>query len=139
VLTAVVASTRRPDPPPPSGVDLRMPGRAIGVPMRELAPGRFHLAGDQLSAGGRSRIELVVHRRGEPDRSVGFDWTTASPPRRVLISDRPLEPVLTTAAALLALAGAAAAAFVLFGRAGRPRAAGRPALLAPVDLRKEPS
>jgi copper transport protein len=139
VLTAVVASTRRPDPAPPSGVDLRFRGHGIGVPMRELAPGRFQLAGDQLSASGRSRIEVVVHRRGEPGRSVGFDWTTASAPRRVVISDRPLEPPLTLAAALLALAGAAAAAFVLFGRAGRPRAAGRPALLAQVDFRKDPS
>ena len=109
VLSAVVASTRRPDPPPPSGVDLRFPGRGIGVPMRKLAPGRFHLAGDQLSASGRSRIEVVVHRRGEPDRSVGFDWTTASARRRVAISDRPLEPLLTLAAALLAIAGAVAA------------------------------
>jgi copper transport protein len=133
VLSAVVASTRRPDPPPPSGVDLRVRGRGPSVPMRELAPGHFQLAGDQLSAGGRTRIDVVVHRRGEPDRTVGVNWTTASASRSVVISDRPLEPVLSTVAALLALAGAAAAALLPFGRMRGP------ALLVQADLRKDPS
>jgi hypothetical protein len=101
--------------------------------MRELAPGHFQLAGDQLSAGGRTRIDVVVHRRGEPDRTVGVNWTTASASRSVVISDRPLEPVLSTVAALLALAGAAAAALLPFGRMRGP------ALLVQADLRKDPS
>jgi hypothetical protein len=43
--------------------------------------------------------------------------------------------VLTLAAALVALA----AAFALLGRPRRPRAAGRPALFAQIDFRKDPS
>jgi copper transport protein len=139
VLTAVVASTRRPDPPPPSGVDLRFNDGATSVPMRELGPGRFHLAGDQLSASGRSRIQVVVHRRGEPDRSVGFAWSTGSAPRRVVISDRPLEPMLTLAAALLALAGATAVACLVLRRPRPRRSTSRAALLSHLDARKEPS
>jgi copper transport protein len=139
VVTAVVASTRRPGPRPPTGVDLRLPGGRDAAPMRKVAPGRFLLAGDQLSASGRSRIDAVVHRRGEPDRTVGFTWTAGSAPRRATISDRPLEPVLTLAAALLALAGAAAAAFALSRRPRRPRPVVRRALLPTVDVRKDPS
>jgi hypothetical protein len=139
VLTAVVASTRRPDPPPPSGVDLRFNGGAARVSMLELGPGCFHLAGDQLSASGRSRIEAVVHRRGEPDRMVGFDWTTGSAARPVLISDRPLEPLLTLAAALMALAVATTAACVVLRRRRPPSAGSKPALISHLDVRKEPS
>jgi copper transport protein len=139
VLTAVVASTRRPDPPPPTGVDLRFNGGAKRVMMRELGPGRFHLAGDQLSASGRSRIEVVVHRRGESDRGVGFDWTTGSAPRRVLISDRPLEPLFTLAAALLALAGATAVACLVLRRPRERHPASRTTLVSHLDARKEPS
>jgi copper transport protein len=139
VLTAVVASTRRPDPPPPTGVDLRFGGGATRVAMREVGPGRFLLAGDQLSASGRSHIELAVHRRGEADRSVGFAWRTAPAPRRVVISDRPLEPLLTLAAALLALAGATAIACLVLRRPRSRRRTSSAALLSHLDARKEPS
>ena len=139
VLTAVVASTRRPDPPPPRGLDLRFVDRGTSAAMREVAPGRFLLTGDQLSASGRSRIQAVVHRPGEPDRTVDFAWTTGSAPRSTTISNRPLEPVLTSAAALLALAAAAAAAAFAVSRR-RPRGPVFDPPLRPLaDARKDPS
>jgi copper transport protein len=139
VLTAVVASTRRPDPPPPRGLDLRFADRGTSAAMREVAPGRFLLTGDQLSAGGRSRIQAVVHRRGEPDRTVGFTWTTGSAPRSTTVSDRPLEPVLTPAAALLALVAAAAAAALAVSRRRPRRPVFNPPLRPLADARKDPS
>jgi hypothetical protein len=69
---------------------------------------------------------------------MGFNWTTASAPRAVVISDRPLEPVLTFTAALLALAAASAVALALLARAGRPHPWMRPARLAHIDSRKDP-
>jgi hypothetical protein len=107
--------------------------------MREVAPGRFLLAGDQLSASGRSRITAVVHRRGGPDQTIGFTWTTGSAPRRALISDRPLEPTMTLAAALLSLTGAAAATFAVTRRPRPRRTALRPARLPFADAGKDPS
>ena len=83
VLTAVVASARKPPPPPPARVELRFPGREAATPMRAVGAGRFLLAGDQLSASGASRIDVVVHRRGEPAAPARFGWTTASAPHRV--------------------------------------------------------
>jgi hypothetical protein len=102
-FTVIVGSTRRPDPPPPVRVALSFGGGAP-VAMRETAPGRYLLTGDQLSADGRSRIAVLVGRAGEPDAAVGFAWRTTTAQRATVISDRPLEPPLTMLAALLALA-----------------------------------
>jgi copper transport protein len=110
VFTATVGSARRPDPSPPIGVAISF-GSRPPVAMRRTGPGRYLLAGDQLSAAGRSRIAVFVRRRGEEDRVVTFAWRTRASARPVVVSDRPLEPPLTTAAALLALAVAGLAAF----------------------------
>jgi copper transport protein len=99
----IVGSTRRPDPPPPVRVALSFGGDAP-VAMRETAPGRYLLTGDQLSADGRSRIAVLVGRAGEPDAAVDFAWRTKTAQRATVISGRPLEPPLTMLAALLALA-----------------------------------
>ena len=107
-FTVIAASTRHPRPSPPSGVELRVAGRPP-VALAETAPGRFHAAGDQLSAAGRRHVDIVVRRHGAPTRTAGFDWTVAGLPRRTVVSNRPLEPLLTGAAALLALAGMAGA------------------------------
>lgn len=100
-ITAVVGSTRRPDPPEPATVALSFDGGAP-VAMRRTAPGRYLLTGDQLTAAGRSRIAVLVGRRGEADRAVGFTWRTRTAARPTVISDRPLEPLLTLLAAFLA-------------------------------------
>ena len=105
-FTVIAASSQRPRPSPLSGVELRVAGRPPAA-MAEVAPGRFHLAGDQLSTAGRSSVEVAVRGRGAPDRAVGFDWTVAAPglPGRTIVSDRPLEPLMTAAAALIVLVG----------------------------------
>ena len=119
----IAASTEQPAPPAPSAVELRFPGRAGPVRMTETAPGRFHLAGEQLTAAGAARIEVAVQRAGAPDRVARFDWTVGAgvAPRPTTISDRPLEPLLTVAAALLLLAGVATGARVHW-TPGRSRA-----------------
>ena len=121
--SVIAASTERPARPAPSAVELRFPGGAA-VRMTGTAPGRFHSAGEQLSAAGPARIEVAVQRAGEPDRVVGFGWSVGAgvARRHTTISDRPLEPLLTLAAALLLLAGVATGVRVHWPP-GRPRSA----------------
>lgn len=74
-------------------------------------PGLYRLGGGYLGLAGRWRIEVVVRRKGLEDSVAQFDWTVASPApaRPALLSNRPLEPYLSWAAAALLLAGGAIA------------------------------
>ena len=104
VFSVTAVSTRRPPPAPFERVLLRFTpsggGRQISVPMAEIEPGRYRLGGSYLSLAGSWRIDVAIRRRGLEDSVAGFDWRVAvpGPGHRVLVSDRPLAPLLTRAA-----------------------------------------
>jgi copper transport protein len=121
VFEARAVSTRRPAPGEIEQVKLRFTsseGSVVSPPLEEVEPGRYRLGGDYLSSAGPWRIEALVERTGLQASQVGFDWTVASPvpPREVLVSDRPLEPLLLRAAGVLLLAFVLVAAAVLLVR-----------------------
>lgn len=113
VFQAIVASTRRPAPAEIESVTLRFSrdGKAALAPMVETEPGRFRVAGDYLDRSGDWRIGVIVRRTGLPSTTLPYLWTAAPEAGRpVLVSDRPLRPILTNLAfallTLLAVLGA---------------------------------
>jgi copper transport protein len=117
-------STRRPAPAAIERVRLRFTGPQGSVtspPLREVGPGRYRSSGSYLSVSGDWRVEALVDRTGLGERRAGFAWTVASAgaPPPVVVSRRPLEPILTSAAAALLLGLVAAWALVLARRLPR--------------------
>jgi len=94
----------------------------VSADAQQISPGLYQLAGDQLSLAGPWHIEVAVRRKGLEDSKARFDWTVppAVVPRRTLVvSNRPLEPILTAAAASLAAFLAGVVVLVVAGRAIR--------------------
>jgi len=86
--------------------------------MTEMEPGRYRLGGSHLSLAGRWRIDIAVRRKGMEDSVAKFDWTVSSPSqvRPVVLSNRPLEPLLTFAAALAMIGVLLAAVWIWLTR-----------------------
>ncbi|MFN8491555.1 MAG: copper resistance protein CopC [Caldilineaceae bacterium] len=81
-------------------------GQAIGTVSADAAPaggGRYAVNGLQLSITGPWQITVVVRRKGVEDSTATFNWTVGVPTRPVVLSNRPLAPVLTIAAIVLLL------------------------------------
>ena len=134
VYDVFVTSTRRPPPAPVDRVSLRFvapDGRvAASQPLQTLGAGRYRLGGSQLVRDGSWRLAVVVSRRTLPLETVPFAWTVASatPPRPVLVSDRPIGGMLELAALAIALAAFAVGVSVALRRFVPPRL---PALVRP--------
>ena len=128
----VVHDTRRPPPAPigtvtvhltdPAGVDEPVAG------LRDLGGGRYQAAIDNLPVAGSWAIAVVIERSGLPDATVRTPWTVLSPApppparRQVVLSDRPLAPITTGLAGLVAVGILAA---TLLARRRSPSVGGR--------------
>ena len=75
------------------------------IDAQEMEHGFYRVGGGYLGLVGRWRIDVVVRRKGVQDSVAHFDWIVPppGPSRPRLLSDRPLEPLLTVVAALLLL------------------------------------
>jgi copper transport protein len=123
-----VVSTRRPPPAEIMRVIVHFTflGQDIGTQTADaiqIAPGEYQLAGKQLSVAGPWQVDVVVRRKGIEDSKAIFQWTVLPPivTRPVVVSNRPLSPILTAAAAFLLFGIAALAGAVLFVRWRRTR------------------
>ena len=125
-----VVSTRRPAPAEIMRVIVHYTflGQDIGsvvTDAQEIAPGQYQVAGDQLSLAGPWQVDVVVRRKGLEDSKASFQWTVVAPSvsRPVVVSNRPLEPILTRVAALwlACLAGLAVLAKIKGARIEIPR------------------
>ncbi len=99
LLTVFVGSSRRPAPAEITRVILRFTfqGRDLGrisSTTEAVEPGRYIVAGRQLSVAGPWRIDVVVRRNGLPDTIVPFEWIV--PPAAALsptiLSKQPIRP-----------------------------------------------
>ena len=77
------------------------------VPATRLDASRWQVAGTQLSAAGRWRIAVTIERKGLERATYATAWTVSSPPlppgtRRPRYSQRPLRPILSALAVVLA-------------------------------------
>jgi copper transport protein len=118
VFEVGAVSTRRPAPREIQSVRLVFTSgerTVVSKRLDEVKPGRYRLGGEYLNEAGPWRIEALVGHGGLQASQVSFDWTVESPvpPRPVLVSSRPLEPILTRAAALLLFCLAIACAWLL--------------------------
>jgi copper transport protein len=111
VLTVRAVSTRRPPPAPIDRLAVQFTPSGASEPIAssdaiQAEPGLFRLGGDFLNASGSWHIQVIAQRRGLPDEAARFDWTVAplTPPRLLIVSDQPLAPQLTAAAAATGLA-----------------------------------
>lgn len=128
IMLMQVASMRRPAPAEIMRVIVHFTflGQDIGTAVadaQEISPGLYQLAGNQLSLAGPWQIDVVVRRRGIEDSKARFQWTVPPPvvPRRpVVVSNRPLEPLLSPLAAILLACLAACAAAATVGRVRAP-------------------
>jgi len=110
VFMVRAVSVRRPPPAEIMRVILRFTfleqevGRT-SVDAVEIEPGLYQVGGNYLSLAGAWQVEVVVRRRGIEDSVARFNWLVAppGPPRPLLLSRQPLEPVLTIAAAITGL------------------------------------
>jgi copper transport protein len=109
-ITVRVADTLRPPPGEILRVMLHFMYQNQDVGMisadaQQVSPGVYQVAGSQLSLSGPWQVQVVVRRKGLEDSATQFTWTVDDPtPRRpVVISNRPLEPILTVAAAAIML------------------------------------
>jgi hypothetical protein len=112
-----VFNTRRPPPAPIEKVqvELQPPGQpGITLTAEALEDGKYQIISEAIQAPGEWQVTVTATRPGQPDAVVSTTWEVLpilrTPIRRpVLISNHPLAPLLTPAAAGLALfAGAAA-------------------------------
>ena len=106
VFEVGAVNTIRPAPGAIERVLLRFTGPQGSVtspPLEEIEPGRYRTSGSYLGESGAWNIETLVDRAGLDQSGARFEWAVApsGPPRPVLISQRPLGPILTSAAALL--------------------------------------
>jgi copper transport protein len=106
IVTVDAVSSRRPPPAPIDGV---VAGTAR---LRELQPGRY-VGGLQLEQSGRDGLTVVVQRAGRR-LTAPFAWTVSAPDpaQPVVVSSRPLAPLLHSTAALLLLASALSAVWL---------------------------
>ncbi|MCP4425964.1 MAG: copper resistance protein CopC/CopD [Chloroflexi bacterium] len=110
VFTVRANSTRKPPPAEVLRIILRFTYLDqdlgfVSVDAEEIEPGLYLIGGNQLNLAGKWQIDVVVRRKGIEDSAARFEWTVpqGGPVRPVIISNRPWEPALTLAAALLLL------------------------------------
>lgn len=111
LFTIRAVSSRRPPPAEILRVILRFTfldqelGRT-STDAVEIEPGLYQAGGAYLSLAGPWQVQVVVRRGGLEDTLANFNWIVApiGPARPVLISNRPLEPLLTIAAVAIILA-----------------------------------
>ena len=121
-----VLQTRLPEPGPVAGVDVVWPGAGGSATSatRDRRGGVWQLPAHSLARPGAAPLRVVVHRTGVPDAVASLRWTVNDPVRpgvkRPWLSDRPLAPLASQLAGLLALL-AAAAALTWFARPFLPR------------------
>jgi copper transport protein len=110
-ITLGVFNTRRPAPAPIERVllELQPPGQpAVSLDAEPQGQDKYQIAGDAINIAGQWQISIIVRRTGLPDTVVATPWTVMpavqSVMRRpVLVSNRPLAPLLTPIAVGLAL------------------------------------
>ena len=108
-VTATILDTLRPSPGSVRRVVFTFSRGAqhVTAPATRLDANRWQVAGMQLSAPGGWRIAVSAERSGLPRATYSTAWTVASPlsalpPRRARFSQRPLRPLLTALAGVLA-------------------------------------
>jgi hypothetical protein len=71
----------------------------------EIEPGLYLIGGSAINLAGAWQIDTVVRRAGMEDSVARFEWTVppAGSDEPAVISNRPWEPALTLAAAILLL------------------------------------
>lgn len=113
-----VRNTRRPAPAEIIRVMLRLTYRDLDTQTliaERVDDSTYRLSTNVLSAAGDWRLRVVVRRKGLEDSVADFAWQVEAlpagvPPRPVVVSNAPLEPILATFAIGLALLTIAAAA-----------------------------
>jgi copper transport protein len=123
VVTVLAASSRRPAPAPIAAIAVRLvePGTGAGgtqeVALQPLGGGRWS-GGAELPAEGGWAMTVVIHRGGQILRAP-FRWRVAPPAtsRPVVISARPLAPIVDRVALFIVFAVVATA----LGIAATPR------------------
>lgn len=117
VFQVIAASSRRPPPAEITGVTLRFrgPGGASEqAALFEVEPGRYRTSGSYLTEAGTWRVDVEVKRTGTADVAAVFDWQVAPPAgRSVLVSDKPIGPIFTTAAIIIVVLGIGLAPWIL--------------------------
>jgi copper transport protein len=105
VFTVTAASARRPALAPIKAILLHLTwqgeaGERVLVPMRKGEREEWRVGGNYFTRSGEWQVDVLVERGGTADRVARFGWAVSplTPGRRVIVSDRPLEPILTRVA-----------------------------------------
>ena len=111
-ISVNVHDTRRPAPAPIERVTVQLlspadPRNPNLLNAEPFGGGRYQIGGGAINMAGAWNISVIVSRRGLPDARMTVPWTVseltpAVKPRVVLVSNRPLAPVLTLAAIVVA-------------------------------------
>jgi copper transport protein len=108
-VTTNVLDTLRPPPAPVRRVTITFSRGAqrVTVPATRLNTGRWQVAGTQLSASGGWRIAVAMERKGLDRATYATAWTVSSAPlppgtHRPRYSQRPLRPIMSALALVLA-------------------------------------
>jgi methionine-rich copper-binding protein CopC len=128
-VTATVLDTLRPPPAQVRRVTMTFSRGAqqVTVPATRLDASRWQVAGTQLSAAGGWRIAVAIERKGLDRATYASAWTVSSAPlppgtHRPRYSQRPLRPILSALALVLAALLVAAALWRGRARLGIRRA-----------------
>ena len=128
-VTATVLDTLRPPPAQVRRVTMTFSRGAqrVTVPATRLDANRWQVAGTQLSASGGWRIAVAIERKGLDRATYATAWTVSSAPlapgtHRPRYSQRPLRPIMTALALVLAALLVAAALWRSRARLGIRRA-----------------
>jgi hypothetical protein len=122
-VTATILNTQRPAPAKIRRVSIiftRGARRIMAVATR-VGPSRWQVGGTQMSVDGDWRIAVAVERPGLARATYATPWVVSSPlpvagTRPVRYSQRPLQPILSALAFVLAVGGIGAAGVVLVRR-----------------------
>jgi methionine-rich copper-binding protein CopC/putative copper export protein len=108
-VTATVLDTLRPPPAQVRRVTMTFSRGAqrVTVPATRLDANRWQVAGTQLSASGGWRISVAMERKGLDRATYATAWTVSSAPlppgtHRPRYSQRPLRPIMSALALVLA-------------------------------------
>jgi methionine-rich copper-binding protein CopC/putative copper export protein len=108
-VTATVLDTLRPPPAQVRRVAMTFSRGAqrVTVPATRLDANRWQVAGTQLSASGGWRISVAMERKGLDRATYATAWTVSSAPlppgtHRPRYSQRPLRPIMSALALVLA-------------------------------------
>jgi copper transport protein len=128
-VTATVLDTLRPPPAQVRRVTMTFSrgARHVTVPATRLDANRWQVAGTQLSASGGWRIAVAIERKGLDRATYATAWTVSSAPfppgtHRPRYSQRPLGPIMSALALVLAALLVAAALWRSRARLGIRRA-----------------